>query len=809
MKRLLTLFLCLSLLYASGIFTAVSANDSITVKVGVYENQPKIFTDEKGNVSGFWPDIIGHIASQEGWNVEYVHGTWTECLAKLEKNEIDIMPDVAFSEDRAKLYDFSNETVYVSWSLVYTKQGANVQSIPDLEGKTIAVLQGSINVEGPNGIKKLTSSFNISCAFIEVDSYLKVFELLENNQADAGVVSKDFGILHEGEFKVVETAIVFQPALLYFAFPKGAGLNPYLIDKIDNQVKQLKEDGGSIYFQSLQKWFGAQPVEKSVVPGWSKWLLTSIGGLLFLLAAGSFILRFQVKRKTKELAEDIVKRQQVEEELQIASLYARSLIEASLDPLVTIGRDGKIKDVNKATEQVTGISRERLVGSDFSDYFTEPEKAREGYKKVFSEGLVKDYPLTIRLTSGRQIDVLYNASVYRDETGEVQGVFAAARDVTERKRIEEALQASEIKYRRLFEAARDGILILNASTGQVVDVNPFLVEMLGFSHTEFLGKKIWELGLLKDIIANKDAFVELQRKGFVRYEGLPLVTTAGLRLEVEFVSNVYEVDHSQVIQCNIRDITQRKRAEQAKEKLDQQLQAKVSELEAFSYGIAHDLRSPLVSIEGFSRLLREDMQNQKTENVQEDIHLLESSVRKMQNFLNMTLAYSRAEHLIKQTKDVSFGKIVNEVMAEFNEPISAIGAAVSLADKFPRVYADRIRIAEVLTNLIQNSIKYRDKNVPLKIEIGYYPSDNENVFFVRDNGSGIDASEAEKVFSLFYRGTADGEGSGIGLAIVKKIIEAHGGRIWVQQGQSGKGTTMCFTLPKQSGIDKGDNHGKD
>ncbi len=123
-----------------------------------------------------------------------------------------------------------------------------------------------------------------------------------------------------------------------------------------------------------------------------------------------------------------------------ASQYARSLIEASLDPLVTISPEGKITDVNKATETVTGFPRERLIGSDFSDYFTEPEKAREGYQKVLSQGFVKDYPLTIRHTSGRLTDVLYNAAVYMGESGKMQGVFAAARDITERKRAEENLK---------------------------------------------------------------------------------------------------------------------------------------------------------------------------------------------------------------------------------------------------------------------------------------------------------------------------------------------------------------------------------
>ena len=137
---------------------------------------------------------------------------------------------------------------------------------------------------------------------------------------------------------------------------------------------------------------------------------------------------------------DITERKKAEEALRLSNIYNRSLIEASLDPLVTIGPDGKITDVNGATEQVTGYSRNELIGTDFSDYFTEPEKARTGYQQVFTDGEVRDYPLEIQHKDGHITPVLYNASVYRDENGEVIGVFAAARDITERKKAEEALK---------------------------------------------------------------------------------------------------------------------------------------------------------------------------------------------------------------------------------------------------------------------------------------------------------------------------------------------------------------------------------
>ena len=300
MKMYFMLLLCLSLLCTFVFGIVIAANDSTVVRVGIYENSPKIFTDEKGNASGFWPDIIEYIASQEGWKIEYIHGTWDQCLQRLENNEIDMMPDVAYTEERDIPYDFSKEPVYTSWSMVYTKKRTDISTIPDLEGKNIAVLKGSVNFEGPDGIKALVSSFDIHCTFIEMDSYLKVFELVANGKADGGVVSKDFGHLHGNDFNLKETTIIFQPATLYFAFPTDSSLKPYLIDRIDYHVRQMKEDGHSIYYQSLEKWLGVTRTAKHVTPEWLKWLFIGIGGLALLLVGGNFILRSRVRSKTKE-----------------------------------------------------------------------------------------------------------------------------------------------------------------------------------------------------------------------------------------------------------------------------------------------------------------------------------------------------------------------------------------------------------------------------------------------------------------------------------------------------------------------------
>lgn len=185
-----------------------------------------------------------------------------------------------------------------------------------------------------------------------------------------------------------------------------------------------------------------------------------------------------------EMGIDITERKRAEQALHDVSLYNRGLIEASLDPLVTISANGKIMDVNSATELVIGVPRNQLIGSDFSDYFTEPEKARKGYQNVFAQGSVRDYPLAIRHTSGMITDVLYNATVYRNGTGEIQGIFAAARDVTDMKRAEEALRESETRLRALSSqllTAQEGerkriAMELHDGIGQILTAIKFKVE---------------------------------------------------------------------------------------------------------------------------------------------------------------------------------------------------------------------------------------------------------------------------------------------------------------------------------------------
>jgi two-component system, chemotaxis family, CheB/CheR fusion protein len=249
--------------------------------------------------------------------------------------------------------------------------------------------------------------------------------------------------------------------------------------------------------------------------------------------------------------------------LSISEIRYRRLFETAKDGILILNAEtGMIIDVNPFLIALLGLSHEVLLGKKvwelgvFKDIVANQDKLKELQQK----GYVRYEDLPLETSDGQQIEVEFVSSLYEENDQDV--IQCNIRDISDRKLMEKNLReselnlhASEIRYRRLFEAARDGILILDAETGMVVEVNPFLVEMLGFPHEAFLGAAIWELGFFNDIVANQNKFAELQEKGYVRYENLPLEKADGRRIQVEFVSNVYLVNDIKVIQCNIRDIT--------------------------------------------------------------------------------------------------------------------------------------------------------------------------------------------------------------------------------------------------------------
>ena len=504
--------------------------------------------------------------------------------------------------------------------------------------------------------------------------------------------------------------------------------------------------------------------------------------------------------RSEKVKRDIPARKRAEEALRQASAYNRSLLEASLDPLVTIGPDGKITDVNAATEAVTGCDRATLIGTDFSDYFTDPERARAGYQQVFREGFVRDYPLELRHRDGRITSVLYNASVYRDENGNVVGVFAAARDITERKHAEEALRQSEQRFSSMLEAVRDYAIIFLELDGRVASWNKGAERIKGYRAEEIVGQHFSRFYTPADI-ANGKPDHELQvatsegqfededwrvRKGGSQFWANVVITA--LRDVSGKVNGFVKIT---------RDLTARKQAEDEIRRYAEDLKRSNQELEHFAYVASHDLQEPLRTVSSFSQLLARRYQGKLDADADEFITFVVEGATRMQTLINDLLAFSRIGTRGNPFAPVDCEEILQAAKENLEVAIAESGAVIT-HDPLPALVADQTQLTQLFQNLFSNAIKFRRPAEAPRIHVSAARQDGAWRFSVRDNGIGIDPQYFDRIFIIFQRlhGREEYSGTGIGLAICKKIVERHGGRMWVES-EPGTGSTFHFTIPDE------------
>ncbi len=503
-------------------------------------------------------------------------------------------------------------------------------------------------------------------------------------------------------------------------------------------------------------------------------------------------------RKAKDELEGRVRERTAE--LRAALLYARSLIEASLDPLVTISAEGKITDVNHASEEATGVARAQLIGSDFSDYFTEPDAAREGYRKVLEDGQIRDYPLTIRHASGRTTDVLYNATVYRDEADEVQGVFAAARDVTDRRRAEEAVKAERQRLFDVLEMLPVYVLLLTPDY-HVPFANRFFEERFGKSN----GRRCYEyLFNRTEPCEICETYRVLKTRAPHHWEWMgpdgrnydifdyPFTDSDGSFLIMEVGVDVTEAKQAQGALIRMNETLEQRVADRTA-----QLQSANRELESFAYSVSHDLRAPLRAIDGFSKMLVRDVSENLGPEERRKFQIIRDSAQKMGQLIDDLLAFSRLGRQAVSLADIDMEDLVRQVWKE----CLAVGAERQMelkVDRLPWALGDSALIRQVLSNLLSNAVKFTKPRERAVIEVGGWREDGESVYYVKDNGVGFDMRYRDKLFGVFQRlhGADEFEGTGVGLALVQRIIHRHGGRVWAE-GKEDEGATFYFSLPEK------------
>ncbi|HEX2966409.1 MAG TPA: PAS domain S-box protein [Syntrophorhabdaceae bacterium] len=491
-----------------------------------------------------------------------------------------------------------------------------------------------------------------------------------------------------------------------------------------------------------------------------------------------------------EMGMDITDQKRAEEELHCAFAYNRSLIEASLDPLVTIDHEGKISDVNTATERITGYSRTKLIGTDFSDYFTEPEKARAGYQLVFRDGMVRDYELHIRHYNGQVTPVLYNASVYKDESGTVIGVFAVARDISKRRAVEEALAEAEEAYRTAIESAPDGIALTRE--GIHIYANRKFAEIFGYTDIQqVIGKPL-------SLVIHPEDSERVAKINHMREDGetVPLryqfkgLKKDGTSSTIEIFATRTTYRGKPVTLSFLRDVTDYKRLE---EELRQS--HKMEALGTLTGGIAHDFNNILAGILGFAEMAREDAPADGP--LQYHLERVIKGAMRGRDLVKQMLTFSRkTEYDIKALPIVP---IIEETLKLLRASIpTTIQIEFTTTAKKDVVVANATGVQQIILNLATNAAHAMRENggkLSVSLSDAYDESSPFLALTVRDTGTGMPPEVLKRVFEPFFTTKEAGHGTGMGLAVVYGIVRSFGGDISVHSTE-GHGTVFQVYFPR-------------
>ncbi|MBS1213575.1 MAG: sensory transduction histidine kinase [Proteobacteria bacterium] len=474
-------------------------------------------------------------------------------------------------------------------------------------------------------------------------------------------------------------------------------------------------------------------------------------------------------------------------EVAVAGAYNRSLIEASLDPLVTIGSDGRITDVNVATETATGVPRERLIGTDFSAYFTEPEKARMGYMQVFAEGHVSDYPLTIRHKDGSLMDVLYNASVYKDASGKVVGIFAAARDITKRKLAEAALRRISAYNRSLIEASLDPLVTIG-SDGKITDVNVATETATGRPRAELVGTDFSDY--FTDPEKAREGYRRAFREGLVRDYPLEIRHHDGRVTPVLYNATVYREQEGQAtgVFAAARDMTERLRYERILAERNAEVQRLAEQLRALASDLSQteqrERRRLATALHDNIQQLLVSAQMQLSLIKRQHPEVIQSTAQGVASILAEALDASRSltvELCPPVLHQSGLASALTWLAARMREQQQFRLHLRTSNYAEPSNPDDRAFLFEAVRELLLNAVKHsgvREAHLAM-----IRTKDEQCRIIVEDKGSGFDTANIRP-----------GPSSGFGLFAIQQRLLYMGGTLEIES-TPGRGTRAVLSIP--------------
>ncbi|MDX9846648.1 MAG: PAS domain S-box protein [Tenuifilaceae bacterium] len=480
-SKLLTAYVSRITLVLLLLLMVLLADAKNTIRVGIYQNDPKVFIDKSGTPKGILVDIMNEIAIREGWKIQYVFGTWSENIKRLDSFEIDILLDVSYSEERAKRFTLNKVFVIDDWLEVFTTSEQPLESVLKLEGKRLAVLEGSIQEQFME--RDVKKEFNIDFTVVPFPDYPKAVESLRNGDTDVIVASRFFYFSKERTQDIWPTSIILRPSFTFFAFPKHQSKT--LISTIDNQLMDMKNDAESVYYKSIKEWIKPRINPYGTFLRWAVILIVSV-----IVAAGVFIviLRHEIKVRTEklqlsnqnikninsELENVIYEYQKVEKELT----KFRFMVENARQEIFLAKPKGELVYVNNATCNSLGYSAAELLNGGIKLFDSIYGKKPEELFNALKQGELPAYETTHFTKGGRKLHKLVK-SFYIEISDEGFSCHFAE-DITSQKKATKALQESQMLFQTLAKMSPVGIFRTRAD-GYTTYVNPKWCELSGIS----------------------------------------------------------------------------------------------------------------------------------------------------------------------------------------------------------------------------------------------------------------------------------------------------------------------------------------
>ena len=779
------IFLCLvSLLFV--IFTGpVTGTDlsSGNLKIGIYDNPPKLFIDENNLAKGIFPGIIKTIAKKEGWKIKFIPLSFKEGLEGLEKGTIDIMQDVAWSKKRSHLYGFTNETVMVSWGRIYKKKDVNINTLIDLKGKRIAFMDGGIYSEGPDGLKILMKKFELNATFIPVSGYKQVFEYIDQGKADVGVTNRLYGKTNKNKYNIDNTPVLISPISIRFAFKKANPLTPELIKIIDSHLVQMKNDENSIYYQLIDEYI-REP--RKIIPRFLKNLLIFLFILSVFFAALGILSNRQVRKKTAQLRKRDI-------ELKESEKKFRTIFENLQDVYFDTTLSGTFKTISPSAEWILGFPTDELIHHQVDKIYHNFDDRKTLIDLLLKNGRVRDYELLCKKQNHELYWVSLNADLYHDDAGKPSGITGVLRDITRRKNAEKQLIKREERFREMARLLPCGIVETDIDLN-ITYANQTGLEMFGYTRTDLKN------GLNgKDIIHPEDWNIILQR--IEKHQKNESTTPAEYKMKKKDGTIIIALwDSNPIInkkkvsgfRGSFVDLTELKRLQKEINRTQ-----KLESTGILAGGIAHDFNNILLGLFGNIALAKRELSSQ--DNAYKLIEEAEKSMSRAKDLTTQLLTFAQGGDPIKRA--ITIDQIIRET-ATFNLTGSNIKVVMEQPEGLWQISADKGQISQAISNLVINARQAMPEGGSLKIKLEN-AAISENDFStlkldqyvkisITDEGTGISEKHLEKIFDPYF--TTKQDGSGLGLAIVHSIILKHNGYIYVNS-RLGKDTTFVIYLP--------------